>query len=346
MEKDLFNKILIVIIFLSLLILTFLILKPILVAIILGFLLAYIFSPLYKFVYKLTKVKSFSATIIVILLILIIVVPFWFLVPILIKESFKFYLSIQSWDISSFLQQNFASLFPNNQFPTSISSTISSFISKTTNSLVNYFSSTLFNLPLLLLDLLIMLFTFFFVLRDKEKITSYIKSILPFPKEIQKKFFEYSNGITYSVLYGQVIIGILQGLIAGLGFIIFGVPNALLWTILAVIAGILPIIGPVIAYLPVIILLLLAGETFSAIGVLAFGTIASNIDNFLRPLIVSKNVDLHPALVLISMAGGVFVFGILGFILGPLVLSYLIIILEIYRDKKNEDNLNTEKKEE
>ena len=78
---------------------------------------------------------------------------------------------------------------------------------------------------------------------------------------------------------------------------------------------------------------MIAGNTFSAIGILVFGAISSTVDNFLRPMIVSKRTNLHSAIVIIGMIGGLFMFGILGVILGPLILAYLIILLEVYRKR-------------
>jgi predicted PurR-regulated permease PerM len=184
-----------------------------------------------------------------------------------------------------------------------------------------------------MLQFVVVLFTFFFVLKEKEKIIEYVKSMLPFSKTVEKKFFDYSKGITSSVLYGQLIIGVIQGVITALGFIIFQVPNALFLGFAATIAGIFPIIGPAIIWIPVAIYLFIAGNTVQAWGVVVFGVIASTVDNFLRPLIVSKRTKLHPAIVLISMIGGLFFFGILGLLLGPLIISYLLILLEIYRGK-------------
>ena len=84
----------------------------------------------------------------------------------------------------------------------------------------------------------------------------------------------------------------------------------------------------------VVIYLIIAGSLFSALGVTIFGTFASTVDNFLRPVIVARRTSMHSALILIGMIGGLFLFGILGFILGPLILAYLLIILEIYRNKR------------
>ncbi|MFH1661786.1 MAG: AI-2E family transporter, partial [Candidatus Falkowbacteria bacterium] len=185
----------------------------------------------------------------------------------------------------------------------------------------------------LFLQSLVVLFTFFFVLRDKEELVLYLKSLSPFTKEVEKKFFDSSKRITASVIYGQVIIGLAQGLVAGVGFFIFGVPNALFLTMLAALAGIFPVIGTAIIWVPVVIYLVLEGSTFATVGVGIFGIISSSIDNFLRPIIVSKRTDIHISVLLVGMIGGLFLFGVLGFILGPLILAYLFILLEVYRNR-------------
>ena len=94
------------------------------------------------------------------------------------------------------------------------------------------------------------------------------------------------------------------------------------------------IIGTTIIWAPIVIYLLLTGDTFSAMGITIFGLVSSLIDNFLRPIIVSRRTKINSALVLVGMIGGLFFFGVLGFILGPLILAYLLIILEIYRKKR------------
>jgi len=157
---------------------------------------------------------------------------------------------------------------------------------------------------------------------------------LPFSKDVQKKCFDYTKGITGSVIYGQIIIGMVQGVLTGAGFLIFGVPNALLLSLLAILVGVLPIIGTTIIWLPVVIYLFIGGNTVPALGVMAFGLMSNIVDNFIRPVIVSKATKMHSGIVLVGMIGGLFFFGVLGLILGPLILAYLLIILELYRNKK------------
>jgi len=328
------KKIMTAIILIILIVLSFFLLKPILLSIIVGFILAFAFTPVYNWFYKFIKSKNICSFLICFLLILLIILPIWFLTPIFIDQSIKFYLTFQKMDFVTPLTNLFPSLFASEEFSIEVGSVIQSFATKVTNSLINSFSQLILNFPTLFLQFLVAFFTFFFVLKDKEKIISYIQSLLPFSKDVEKKLFKSSKEITSSVIYGQIIIGIIQGLFAGLGFFIFGVPNALLLTLFASLAGIFPIIGPFVVWVPVAIYLFIAGNTFSALGVVFFGLIASTLDNFLRPIFISKMTKMHPALILIGMIGGFFLFGILGFILGPLIIAYLLIVLEIYRNKK------------
>jgi len=343
MGDDYFKKVMTTIILVVLIVLSFWVLKPILLSIIIGVILAFILNPVYNLTSKKIKSKNVSAGLICFGLILLIVLPIWFLTPVFINQAFDIYLASQKMDFVTPLKNIFPSLFGSEEFSAEIGSTLYSFTNKITNSLLNVLSNLILNFPSLLLQFFIVISTFFFVLRDKEKIISYIQSLLPFSKDIEEKLFESSKGITSSVIYGQVIIGVVQGLIVGIGFFLFGISNALFLTFLAALAGIFPIIGTTIIWLPIIIYLFVAGNTFSAVGIGIFGLTSSLIDNILRPAFVSKKTKMHPLLILVGMIGGLFLFGILGFILGPLILAYVLIIVEIYRFKKDSNNCANKK---
>ena len=332
-DESYFDKIMTAIILIVLIVFSFLLLRPILLSILFGLLLAFIFDPLYDWLSKKIKSKNLSASIMLVFLLLMIILPVWFLTPILIEQSFKIFQSTLQIDFVTPLKNLFPTFFASEQFTTQISSVVSSFTIKTANSITNSFTNVLLNLPAISLHILVVLFTFFFALRDRDKLADYIKSLLPFPKDIENKLFRYSSEITKSVIYGAVLIGILQGFVAGAGFFIFSVPNALFLTLLAVVAGVLPVIGTAIIWVPVFIFMLIAGNNPGAWGVFAFGMASSWIDNILRPLFISKMTKIHSGIVLISMIGGAFFFGVLGFVIGPLVVAYLLIILELYRKK-------------
>ncbi len=333
MDNAYFKRVNTLVMIAVLVVLSFFLLRPLLLSIIFGFILAFIFSPIYNKLHKLTKLKNLPAFFICTLLLLVIILPLWFFTPMIIDESIKLYRASQQLDITTTLKTIFPSLFASDEFSQEIGSVTRSFITDMTNSLMNYLSGMLLNFPTLIMQAFVVFFTLFYALRDKDKMVGYIKSLLPFSSEVQKKLFESTKDITFSVLFGYVIMGTVQGIILGIGFFIFGVPNPFLLFALAVVVGILPIVGPPLISVPVMIFLLIGGNSFAAIGILIFTLISSFSDQLFRPLIVSRKTKLPPALVLIGMVGGFLLLGLLGFILGPLILAYFMIIVEVYRNK-------------
>ncbi len=333
MDEIFFRKITTIIILTILLILSFFMLKPILIAIIVGLLLAFLFSPAYDKLHKIIKQKSIPALIICVILLFLIVLPLWFFTPTIINESIKLYHASQQLDLVTPLKTLFPSFFASQEFSQEVGSITQSTISKLTNTLMNYLSGILLNFPTIILQIFIVFFVFFYALRDKDLIINYIKSLLPFSKEVEKRLFDSTRDITLSVLYGNVIVGIIQGIILGIGFFIFGAPNPFLLLVFAILVGILPVLGPSMVGIPVAFILVINGSPISAIGILIFTLLSSISDHVIRPLLVSRRTKLHNMLVLVGMVGGFLLFGILGLILGPLILAYLIIIIEVYRNK-------------
>jgi predicted PurR-regulated permease PerM len=332
MNDEYFKKAVTTGIVIVLIALTFLVLKPILLSIIMGIILAVVFAPIYEYTLKYVKKPNLNSAIICIALILIILIPLIFLTPIIIEQSFGIYVASQKISFENVISNLLPSL--SDDFSAELGGVLNKFITNSANSFVNSFSSLIFNLPNFILQLIIVFSTFFFVLRDMAGFEKYVRSLLPFSKSIEDRLFKSSKDITFSVIYGQIIVGAIQGIIVGVGFFIFGVPNFLFLTILAILVGIFPIVGTTLIWLPVMIFLFIAGNDFHAVGVAAFGIVAAFIDNIVRPILVSKRARMHPLLILVGMIGGLFFFGILGFILGPLIIAYALIILEIYRGKE------------
>ncbi len=328
------KKVMTSILLVLLIVLSFFLIYPILLSIISGLLLAFIFSPIYDWLRKKNLSKNLSASLISVFLILIIIIPFWFLTPIFLEQSFSIYQSIQSFDFVTPLKAVFPNLFASEGISKELVSTLYSFTTKTANYVVNFFSQLILDFPTLVLQFLVLAFTFYYVLRDKDELLVYIKSLLPFSKEVETKIFEYSKGITFSVLYGQVVVGLMQGIAVGMGLYLFNVPNALFLTLAAVILGILPIVGTTAIWLPVAIYLLVSQGTLPAFGVSIFGLISNLLGDFLRPVMIAKRIHINSAIMLIGMMGGIFMFGLLGTVLGPLIIGYLLILMEVYRNKK------------
>ena len=337
MEEEYLKKIATALILIALIVLAFLLVQPILMSVIIGLILAFIFLPVYNWLQPKLKSKELSAGLICGIVILLVLLSLWFLTPILIDQSIKIFQATQKTDFVTPLKKIFPSIFASDQFSNEVGAIIQSFLGKASNWVVNSFSEIILNFPVIMLHLLVVLFTFFFALKEHEIIVGYLKSLMPFSSDVEEKLFEYSKRITASILYGQVIIGIIQGLLVGTGFFLFNVNNGLFLTFLAIIAGVLPIIGTTIIWLPVAIYMFISGNVFGSMGILFFGILSFIADTFINPLFVSKRTSIPSPLILIGMIGGIFLFGLLGFILGPLIVAYLLVILEIYRNKKTPD---------
>jgi predicted PurR-regulated permease PerM len=139
------------------------------------------------------------------------------------------------------------------------------------------------------------------------------------------------------MIMGQIVVGIIQGILAGIGFLILGVPNPVLWGSLTALISIIPLLGAVLVWLPIDVYLfvnafLSNGEYWRAIALLLYGSlVVSTIDNFLKPKIVGDRANIHPLVILFGILGGIQLFGIPGILIGPLVLTLFDLVMEIYR---------------
>ncbi len=333
--KDIVTAVLIV----GLFILAAMILKPVIFSIIFGILLAYIFYPIYKKTLPKVKNENLCASLMCILLLLIVLIPIILILTSLINQAVNAYIALQNIDLVTSLKQTMPSIF-SSEIPTSVANSLNSFMSKIISYFISKFSGFILNIPVIMLQFFVVIFVFFFGLRDGKKAVEYVKSLSPLSKETENRFFKQFKEITNSVLVGQIIIGILQGVIAGIGYFIFGVPYPLILTLLTMLVGIIPLIGPWLVWLPVNIYLFAIGRTGAGIGLLIYGLIViSWIDTIIRPLIVSRKTKVNSAIIIIGMIGGLFVFGILGLILGPLILSYVLLVIEIYRRNRSAESL-------
>lgn len=333
LDKEIFKNAITIALIVGLFILAIMIIKPVAMSILFGILLAYIFYPIYKWILSKIKSPNLSALLICAGLIVIILLVIGLIFNSLANQAIDLYFSLQNSNLENTITEMLPT-FLSSELSVNLAGSLNSFISNLLANSLSKFTSFILNLPIIMLQLFVVIFVFFFSLRDGKKGVEYIKSLSHLGKETQEKFFKQFKDITNSVLLGQIVIGIVQGTIAGIGYFIFGVPNALILTILTMFVGIIPLIGPWLVWLPVDIYLFIVGRTGAGIGLLIYGlVIISWIDIFIRPLMVSRKTEINSAIVIIGMLGGLFVFGILGLIIGPLVLAYVLLVVELYRKK-------------
>ncbi len=328
-----FKKAAVILLLLILGIMTFFILKPILISIFGGLLLAYLCYPLYMRITRKIKYRNLSAAIISAIVILIIIIPIWLLAPILIQRVFDLFTFFQSLDVPRIIKAIVPSISDQvlNQITTAFKTGISNFSTLVLEYLVDF----LVNFSNFLLHLVIVAFVFFFTLRDEDKLREFVSGLSPLNKSQEKNLIKQFGDMTQSIIYGQIFAGIVQGVLAGAGYFLFDVPNALILTLLTIVSSIIPFIGPGMIYLPVGVYLMFSGVS-PALGIffLLYNLlIVSTIDNFIRVQFVSRKTSLSQVFVLIGMVGGIFLFGLLGLVIGPLVIAYFIVLLRAYKEK-------------
>ncbi len=188
----------------------------------------------------------------------------------------------------------------------------------------------------------VVLFVMFFLFRDGKILVNKIERIMPLKSKHRKHVFKKLNDMTYAVVYGSIIIAIIQGTLGGIGFLIFGLPSPLLFGVVMIFASLIPYIGSSIIWFPAALILIFNGyinlETtpiIKGILLILYGIfIVGTIDNVLKPKIIGDKGGLHPVLVLLGVVGGLSFLGFIGIIVGPIILAMLVTFIKIYEEEK------------
>lgn len=183
----------------------------------------------------------------------------------------------------------------------------------------------------LILNICLMLYLTFFLLRDGTKIIELLIRALPLGDARERLLFAKFGEVTRATIKGNLVVALVQGTLGGMIFWFLGIPGALLWGVLMAFASLIPAVGPALIWAPVALYLVAAGEHTSAMILTAFGVgIIGLVDNVLRPILVGRDTKLPDYLVLLSTLGGLGLFGINGFVIGPLVAALFIAFWGIF----------------
>ena len=181
------------------------------------------------------------------------------------------------------------------------------------------------------LQLFVLLYALFFFLVDGRNILRRVLTYVPLTSEQESRLLERFLSVSRATLKGSILIGLVQGGLAGAAFWVAGVPGPALWGTVMVVFSIIPAIGAAFIWIPAVIYLFVSGETVAAVGLLAWcGTVVSLVDNFLRPRLVGRDAKMSDLLILLSTLGGIVLFGAVGFIVGPIVAALFVTIWHIF----------------
>jgi len=300
---------------------------------------AVVLSPVYSWIKNhITRNVSWLASILtIIIFLLFLCTPLFFVGKSVFGQIQDIYLNIMtSGNSSHFIDSINSSInkFLPAGFDFDIHSKIADLMSSLSNSLAKLFSSTLSSILMFTL----MIFTLFYLLKDGEKWEKGFIKVLPLSDNNANTILVDLKKSINRIFKGQFIIAIAQGLLTWFGFMIFGVPNAIIWAIVAAIASFVPTIGTSMVSVPAILFLFFTGMQLQALGLLIWSLLLiGTIDNILNPYIISKDTEIPSLFILFSILGGVALMGAIGIVVGPLVLSLLYSLVAIYKRETQTD---------
>jgi predicted PurR-regulated permease PerM len=348
-EKSIFNQYALLAFFIILLVVGYFIIKPFLLALFLAALLAYTLHPIYRKLKHKTKKPSLSSFIVTIGVFILMILPAGYFANVLVRQSYLIYIIIKQRLATGIFQGCTA------QFCETLTSFLQTpeivrYITDASNTITQYFiqsgSTLIFSIPRIVINLFIFLFVFYYLLRDGKKLIRRIGYYLSVQKKMYAIILQRLTEVTKGIVYGYLLIALMQGVLGGLGFFLAGLPSPIFWGIIMAFLALFPFAGTGIVWAPAGIILIINGLTqdstfiiVKGIALLIYGAlIVSSLDNFLRPKLVSEKAKIHPAIILVGIFGGLIFFGTFGVIIGPMVLSLAAIIIETYLGKEPSEN--------
>lgn len=209
---------------------------------------------------------------------------------------------------------------------------VSDALSRLTSGVNSLIQGAVTGLTTALFELLLFLMMLFFLLRDGGRLRAEVRRISPLSAQQEDQIFDHLGKTVKGVLQAMILVPLAQGLVALAGFWAFGLPSPLLWSVMVILAALVPLLGSPLAWVPAAVYLLTTASTWRGVGLFIYGLLfISTLDNFVKPLLLREAAQIHPLLGFLAILGGLISFGPLGFLVGPVILSLVLSAIRIYR---------------
>lgn len=347
-----YQKIVPFILFTLALVLLFLLVRPMITILLSSILLAYLSFPLYRIINKRIHLQSISIILSLFIILVIVLIPFTFLAVEITKQAFYFHNSL-SIGISKGALFGFGC--------TSAESGVCSLINQAEKFSLERLSGFGFdqqlqefililehkialfilNIPFFVAEIFLVLVLAYFILKDWKNMLNKIADLLPMKKKTICQLIQKFRDITQTVIYAQLFVALVQGIVATIGFYIFGVPFPIILGVVTAFCALIPSIGTALIWIPASLFLILSGY-FShnywifgkGIGLFLYGIlVVSTIDNILLAKIVHAKAHVNQIVVIVGVIGGAALFGVVGIFLGPVLLPLLITYFQTFRER-------------
>lgn len=300
--------------------------------------------PIYqKILKKVNNKKNLASLVTCLLLVVVLIIPASILIYLLSQQTYMLYNTVQPLitKISHMTQQDFFRELRHYKFYNYVERfnidwltfflTIGNKALALITILLDKFSQSLLNFTV---NLIITFFCMFYFFRDGDKFLKYLEEISPLQKEHEQRLFDNFIRTSRATVKGTILIGLLQGSLGALTLLFFGIKTWILWGFIMIICAIIPVVGAWVVLVPISIFMMLTGHLWQGVAIFLISTIIiSNIDNLVRPYLVGKDAKMHDLIIFFSTIGGIGVFGIMGFVIGPVIAALFLALLTIYKDE-------------
>jgi predicted PurR-regulated permease PerM len=304
---------------------------------------AIVFTPLYRLLSaSMGHRRTLGALATVLVVIVIVILPLALITASLVREATGIYARAQSGEIrpGAYLQQIFDTL-PGwavrllERFGLPDLAAVQERLSAVAVRSSQFLAAQALNIGQntfdFIVDLFVMLYLLFFLLRDGDELTRRIERAAPLHTNQQRALLDTFAGVIRATMKGTVIVALVQGALGGLIFWVLGVHAALLWAVVMAILSLLPAVGTALVWVPVAVYFLVTGAIWQGIVLIAYGIVVIGlVDNVLRPILVGKDTKMPDYVVLISTLGGIAMFGFNGFVIGPVIAAMFMAAWDIF----------------
>lgn len=348
--KSSIYKVFLILLLLLSLYLGFSLIEPFLHTLIFSTVLAVLSAPIYQRILKMVKGRrSIASALTVHIIIFCLLLPMAFLVVALISQGVESLAALNAWvatvDKDSLSHLRFLDRYtdwipkelPFNLYDMDIKASIIQYSKDFGQTMLTAGTKMVQNTAKLILHFLLMIFVLFYYLRDGSKMVEFLKALSPLRSRQEDFIIESFKRVARGVLMGCLLVAVLQGFAGGIGLAVVGIP-AFFWGAMMALASLIPVLGTGLVWVPAVIYLFVSGDWKMALFLsLWCGIFVVGIDTVLRPIFMREASRVSTFYIFLAILGGVYSFGMLGIFYGPLILSFVMVMLQIYREEYADD---------
>ncbi len=314
-------------------VLGFLVVLPVLDFLLVGLLLALGFWPVHAWISRFVPQRRLGALVSLTFVALVAVVPLVIVVVSLMGDVRSLMVHMEPVALEALLIERLGDDGMGGLVVSAVVPHLADFV----DSLVADLASTIARM---VVGLVVLGFAMYYAFAEGPRLVEGLRDLLPLKDVYRSRLLGETRSIVEAIFFGQLLVGVAHGIVMGLAFFVFGVPNPFVWAVIVVIVSLLPAIGTPVVYLPIAVYLHFTVGPVTGIVFAVYGMIFSTglVEYWLRLRLMDRMAQVHPLIVILGVVGGIAAFGVSGFIFGPLILSLLVVFSRVFSNEYKQDD--------